>query len=83
MKLSNGVGFGFLLVFPYLYSWSAVAFNFMMGAFVLQWSLLTLGMWDGKNLTFFSSLLTCKGFLKKFIMETTSLKELNFLLNRM
>jgi ammonium transporter Rh len=40
------VGFGFLLVFPYLYSWSAVVFTFMMGAFVLQWSLLTLGFFE-------------------------------------
>jgi ammonium transporter Rh len=39
------VGFGFLLVFPYLYSWSAVVFNFMMGAFVLQWSILCMGFW--------------------------------------
>lgn len=37
------VGFGFLLVFPYLYSWSAVVFNFMMGAFVIQWAILNLG----------------------------------------
>lgn len=39
------VGFGFLMTFLARYGFSAVGFNFMITAFVIQWSILTNGFW--------------------------------------
>jgi hypothetical protein len=39
-------GFGFLLVYPRLYSWTSVCFCFFVGAFVFQWALLNIGFFD-------------------------------------
>lgn len=39
------VGFGFLMTFLSKYGFSAVGFNFMITAFVIQWSILTNGFW--------------------------------------
>jgi ammonium transporter Rh len=37
------VGFGFLMTFLHRYSFSAVAFNFVLCAFILEWALLVRG----------------------------------------
>ncbi|XP_054848108.1 ammonium transporter Rh type B isoform X2 [Eublepharis macularius] len=37
------VGFGFLMTFLKRYSFSSVAFNFLIAAFAIQWSILTQG----------------------------------------
>jgi ammonium transporter Rh len=39
------IGFGFLMTFLRSYNWSAVAFNFVIGAWVLQISVLLFGFW--------------------------------------
>lgn len=39
------VGFGFLMTFLSRYGFSAVGFNFMITAFVIQWAILTNGFW--------------------------------------
>merc|ERR1711988_966823 len=39
------VGFGFLMTFLAKYGFSAVGFNFMITAFVIQWAILTNGFW--------------------------------------
>jgi ammonium transporter Rh len=39
------IGFGYLMTFLKSYSWSAVGFNFVIGAWVLQISVLLLGFW--------------------------------------
>ncbi len=39
------IGFGFLMTFLKTYSWSAVGMNFIVGAFVVQWSIITNGLW--------------------------------------
>jgi ammonium transporter Rh len=39
------IGFGFLMTFLKSYSWSAVGFNFVIAAWVLQISMLLLGFW--------------------------------------
>ena len=39
------VGFGFLMTFLARYGFSAVGFNFMITAFVIQWAILTNGFW--------------------------------------
>jgi ammonium transporter Rh len=40
------IGFGYLMTFLKSYSWSAVGFNFVIGAWVLQISVLLLGFWS-------------------------------------
>jgi ammonium transporter Rh len=40
------IGFGFLMTFLKSYSWSAVGFNFVIAAWVLQISILLLGFWS-------------------------------------
>uniref|UniRef100_A0A6B2L332 Ammonium transporter AmtB-like domain-containing protein n=1 Tax=Arcella intermedia TaxID=1963864 RepID=A0A6B2L332_9EUKA len=40
------IGFGFLYVYLGKHAFSSAAFNFMIGAFVLEWSVLVLGFWD-------------------------------------
>lgn len=37
------VGFGFLMTFLKRYGYSAVGFNFVVAAYVLEWSLLVRG----------------------------------------
>jgi len=39
------IGFGFLMTFLKTYSWSAVGINFIVAAFVIQWSIITNGLW--------------------------------------
>jgi ammonium transporter Rh len=39
------IGFGFLMTFLKSYSWSAVGFNFLLAAWVIQISILLLGFW--------------------------------------
>jgi len=39
------IGFGFLMTFLKTYSWSAVGMNFILGAWVIQFSIITLGCW--------------------------------------
>jgi ammonium transporter Rh len=39
------IGFGFLMTFLKTYSWSAIGFNFVIAAWVLQISVLLLGFW--------------------------------------
>jgi ammonium transporter Rh len=40
------IGFGFLMTFLKSYSWSAVGFNFVIAAWVLQIAFLLLGFWS-------------------------------------
>ena len=39
------IGFGFLMTFMRKYSLSAVAFNMLIAAFMLQWTILVFGFW--------------------------------------
>jgi ammonium transporter Rh len=39
------IGFGFLMTFLHKYGFGATGFNFLIGAFVIQWSLLSNGFW--------------------------------------
>lgn len=41
------IGFGFLMTFLYKYGFSAVGYNFLISAFVIQWSILVNGFMDG------------------------------------
>lgn len=50
------VGFGFLMTFLKRYSFGAIGFNFLIGAFGLQWALLMQG--------WFHSLDPADGFIK-------------------
>jgi ammonium transporter Rh len=43
------IGFGFLMTFLRKYGFGSVGFNFLVAAFVLQWSLLVRG-WLESNL---------------------------------
>lgn len=40
------MGFGFLMVFLKKYGYSAVGFNFLLAALVLQWSILIRGLFE-------------------------------------
>jgi ammonium transporter Rh len=40
------IGFGFLMTFLKSYSWSAVGFNFLLAAWVIQISILLNGLWS-------------------------------------
>jgi ammonium transporter Rh len=40
------IGFGFLMTFLKSYSWSAVGFNFVIAAWILQISVLLFGFWN-------------------------------------
>lgn len=40
------IGFGFLMVFLKKYGYSAVGFNFLLAALVLQWSILFKGLFE-------------------------------------
>lgn len=49
------IGFGFLMTFLRRYSFSAVSFNFLIAAFVLEWAMLIRGYtfdWDTSNRSF-------------------------------
>jgi ammonium transporter Rh len=61
------VGFGFLMTFLAKYGFSAVGFNFMITAFVIQWAILTNGFWH--NVYKYEG----KGFEKKIGLDITSL----------
>jgi ammonium transporter Rh len=39
------IGFGFLMTFLKKYSWSAVAKNFLLAAWTVQFAILTIGFW--------------------------------------
>jgi len=39
------IGFGFLMTFLRKYGFSAVGYNFLLSAFVIQWAILVLGFW--------------------------------------
>jgi ammonium transporter Rh len=57
------VGFGFLMTFLAKYGFSAVGFNFMITAFVIQWAILTNGFWHN----------VYEGKQKKIGLDITSL----------
>jgi ammonium transporter Rh len=40
------IGFGFLYVYLGKYGYNSVSFNFLLGALVIQWSILNLGFWE-------------------------------------
>ena len=40
------IGFGFLKVFLRTNSWTAIGFNFIVGAMACQWAILCLGFWE-------------------------------------
>jgi ammonium transporter Rh len=44
------IGFGFLMTFLKRYGYGAIGFNFLIGAYVLQWALLVSG-WMDRGLT--------------------------------
>eukprot|EP00002_Diphylleia_rotans_P027519 TRINITY_DN551_c0_g1_i2.p1 TRINITY_DN551_c0_g1~~TRINITY_DN551_c0_g1_i2.p1 ORF type:complete len:695 (-),score=189.88 TRINITY_DN551_c0_g1_i2:313-2397(-) len=39
-------GFGFLMTFLRKYGYSSIGFNFLIGAFVIQWYILSAGFWE-------------------------------------
>jgi len=39
------VGFGFLMVFLKTHSWTSVGYNFMIAAYALQLTILSVGFW--------------------------------------
>ena len=39
------IGFGFLMTFIKTSSWSALAFNWIISAWALQWGILSTGFW--------------------------------------
>jgi len=41
------IGFGFLMTFLYKYGFSAIGYNFLIAAFVIQWSILMSGFLEG------------------------------------
>lgn len=41
------IGFGFLMTFLHKYGFSAVGYNFLLTAFVIQWSILVHGFFEG------------------------------------
>lgn len=41
------IGFGFLMTFLYKYGFSAIGYNFLISAFVIQWSILMSGFMEG------------------------------------
>ena len=43
------IGFGFLMTFLKRYGYSAIGFNFLIAAFVLEWSLLVRGWLHDSN----------------------------------
>ncbi len=40
------IGFGFLMVFLKSYSWSAVAVNYFIASWALEWCVLTTAFWE-------------------------------------
>ena len=49
------IGFGFLMTFLRRYSFSSVAFNFLVAAFVIEWAILVRGYvynWDSQTTSF-------------------------------
>jgi len=40
------VGFGFIKVFLKTHQWSSVGFNFLIGVYALQLTILCAGFWD-------------------------------------
>ena len=43
------IGFGFLMTFLRRYGYSSVAFNMLMASFAIQWSTITLGVFQFVN----------------------------------
>ena len=39
------VGFGFLMVFLKTHSWTSVGYNFIISAYVLQLTIIVVGLW--------------------------------------
>jgi ammonium transporter Rh len=46
------IGFGFLMTFLKRYGYSAVSFNLLIAAFVIQWAIIIRGLLSGKGDTF-------------------------------
>ncbi|CAF3018761.1 unnamed protein product [Rotaria sp. Silwood2] len=61
------VGFGFLMTFLYRYSYSAIAFNFVLCAFTFEWALLMRGYFFDWNM-----------IEKQFVLDITSLITADF-----
>jgi ammonium transporter Rh len=40
------IGFGYLMTFLKKYCFSSIGFNFLIAAFIIEWSMLTIGFWD-------------------------------------
>lgn len=40
------VGFGFLMTFPKMHSWTGVGFNLLAGSIALQFTIFFQGMWE-------------------------------------
>lgn len=40
------IGFGFLYTYLGKYSYNSISFNLLLGALVIQWSILNLGFWE-------------------------------------
>lgn len=43
------VGFAFLMTFLKKYGYSATGFNLLLGAFVIQWAIISRGLYEMEN----------------------------------